>query len=383
MIKRSDAMRRIQTALARSPVTALMGPRQCGKTTLARMLMAGEDGPTSYFDLESEPDRLRMTNPEAVLSAAQGLVVLDEIQALPPLFPALRVVVDRIPPGQARFLILGSASPMLAREAGQTLAGRVEFVDITGFTLADVGPGEADSLWVRGGFPRSFLAASDADAAAWREGFARTFLERDLGALGVGVNPVAMRRFWTMLAHVHGQTWNGSELARSLGATDKTVRGYLDILTHAFMVRQLQPWHENLAKRQVKAPKVYFRDPGLLHTFLAVSDLHGLLGHPKCGASWEGFALEQVLSRARPFDPAFWATHGGAELDLFYLKDGARIGVEFKRSEAPRPTRSMRVAIEDLRLDRLWIVAPVREPIALDERITAIGLDHLDLLAPA
>ncbi|MBE3088195.1 MAG: ATP-binding protein, partial [Chloroflexi bacterium] len=295
MIDRPVCLRRVADAVRRSPVTALFGPRQCGKTTLAR-LFASDRHPT-YFDLESEPDRRRLQNPELALGAVRGLVVLDEIQAFPSLFNVLRVLVDR-PTNRARFLVLGSASPALVRSVSESLAGLVEFVEIGGFDLQEAGARRWERLWVRGGFPRSFLARSESDSLAWREGFIRTFLERDIPQLGIGVAPAAMRRFWTMLAHSHGQTWNGSELARSMGLSDKTVRSYLDVLTGSFMVRQLQPWHENIGKRQVKAPKVYLRDTGVLHSLIGVTDRHTLFGHPRVGASWEGFALEQVLAVA-------------------------------------------------------------------------------------
>ncbi|HQK89469.1 MAG TPA: ATP-binding protein, partial [Acidobacteriota bacterium] len=323
MIQRSKYLNALQVALDRSPVTALIGPRQSGKTTLARMV--SENRPVTFFDLESPTDRQRLQNPELALGPLDGWIVLDEIQELPGLFAVLRVLADR-PANRARFLILGSVAPELIRQAAETLAGRVEFVELAGFDLAEVGGEAADALWSRGGYPRSFLARSEADSLAWREGFVRTFLERDVPRLGIALPPVAMRRFWTMLAHYHGQLWNASELARSMGLSDKTVRSYLDILAGTFMIRQLLPWHANLAKRQVKAPKVYFRDSGLLHALLTIPDRHALLGHPKLGASWEGFALEQVL-RAVPGAAAFfWATHAGAELDLLLMHGGRRFG---------------------------------------------------------
>ncbi len=287
------------------------------------------------------------------------------------------MLVDR-PDSKARFLILGSASPQIIRHASETLAGRAEFIELSGFDLTETGPEPIDQLWLRGGFPRSYLAESNEDSEAWRQGFIRSFLERDIPQLGITVPAAAMRRFWTMLAHFHGQTWNGSELGRSLGVSDKTVRSYLDILTGTFMVRQLQPWHENIKKRQVKSPKVYFRDSGLLHSLLSIPDQHALFGHPRCGASWEGFALEQILHIIRPEDAYFWATHSGAELDLFFLRQGKRFGVEFKLNEAPRVTRSMHVALEDLGLDHLWIVYPGRESYPVHERITVAALASVE-----
>lgn len=374
MLPRPDYLNALTEAVRRSPVTALLGPRQCGKTTLARQFGQGRNA--TYFDLESVPDRRRLQNPEMVLGSAEGLVILDEVQTMPELFAALRVIVDR-EETRARFLVLGSASPDVVRGSSETLAGRIEFVELGGFDLTEVGEVQWQRLWLRGGFPRSYLAASDQDSSAWREGFIRTFLERDVPQLGISVAPSAMRRFWTMLAHYHGQTWNASELARAMGLTDKTVRSYLDLLTGTFVVRQLQPWHENIAKRQVKAPKVYLRDTGLLHGLLDLGDLPSLMSHPRVGASWEGFALDQVLKVVRPPQAYFWATHGGAELDLLFLHQGRRYGIEAKFSEAPAVTRSMRVALDDLALERLWVVHPGRHAYPADERIAFLPLAEL------
>ena len=287
MIQRTLYLEQLSSAVRRSPVTALLGPRQCGKTTLARLFSEGKQA--THFDLESQPDLQRLQNPELMLATLEGLVVLDEIQLMPQLFGVLRVLVDS-PENRVRFLILGSASPEIVKNVSETLAGRVEFVELSGFDIAETGADAWEKLWVRGGFPWSFLAGSDEDSLSWREGFVRTFLERDIPQLGITIPPAGMRRFWTMLAHYHGQTWNASELARSMGLSDKTVRAYLDILTGTFMIRQLQPWYENIGKRQVKAPKIYFRDAGLLHTLLGLADLHSLLAHPRVGSSWEGFA---------------------------------------------------------------------------------------------
>ncbi len=369
MIRRPDAVRRVETALSRAPVTALLGPRQSGKTTLVRGVADERDA--AFFDLESVPDQRRLQNPELVLGALRGLVVIDEVQLMPDLFAVLRVLVDR-PENEARFLVLGSASPDIVRSVSESLAGRVEFVELHPFNLEEAG--DHDRLWLRGGFPRSFLADNEEGSLAWREGFVRTFLERDIPQLGIRVPAPAMRRFWTMLAHFHGQTLNSSEIGRSLGISDKTVRSYLDILTGAFMVRQLQPWHENLGKRQVKSPKIYFRDTGLLHGLLEIEDRHALLGHPRLGASWEGFAIEQIARRLAPAEAYFWATHGGAELDLLFLRDGRRFGVECKFSEAPRITRSMRVAKEDLSLAHLWIVHPGQHTYAVEDDISVVPL---------
>ena len=377
-ILRPSALARIEDALRRAPVTALLGPRQCGKTTLARMVAASRR--SEFYDLESPADARRLDNPELVLRGGPDLVVLDEIQTRPDLFGILRVLADA-PGRRSRMLVLGSASPAFVRGVAESLAGRVEFVELTGFDLAEVGGEGWERLWLRGGFPRAWLARSEADSLQWRESFIRTFLERDIPQLGISIPAAAMRRFWTMLAHYHGQTWNSSELARAMGLSDKTVRSYLDILTGTFMVRQLQPWHQNLAKRQVKAPKIYLRDSGLLHALLDLSDRRALLGSPKAGASWEGFAIEQVLAAVRPSEPYFWGTYSGAELDLAFSLRGHMFGVEAKFTEAPVVTRSMRIALDDLALTHLWVVHPGRHRYPVDERITMWPIAELDQLA--
>lgn len=373
MLDRPSYRQKLRAAINRSPITALLGPRQCGKTTLARSL-AGEFSST-FFDLESPRDMQRLQNPELTLRTCSGLVIIDEIQLAPSLFPVLRVLADR-PDTDTRFLILGSASPQLMSNASESLAGRVEFVDLSGFLLSETGVGHMSELWVRGSFPRSFLAASDEDSCVWRESFIRTFLQQDLPQLGIRIPAPQMRRFWTMLAHYHGQTWNASELSRSLGQSDKTIRSYLDILTDSYMIRQLQPWHENLKKRQVKAPKIYFRDTGLLHSLLMLQDYDQLNGHPRVGASWEGFALEQVIAITETTAPYFWSTHSGPEVDLLLFHQGKRHGIEFKYSEAPTVTVSMRSAIKCLGLDRLWIVTPVDTVYDLDSHISVCGLQN-------
>lgn len=374
MIKRPTYLRRLATAVERSPITALLGPRQCGKTTLARTFAGGHAA--TFFDLESQPDLMRLQNPELMLGSLQHLVIIDEIQERPELFQILRVLVDR-PKNRARFLILGSASPDIVKKASESLAGRVEFVELAGFDLTELGAAKLDKLWLRGGFPRALLADSDEDSLAWREGFIRTFLNRDIPHLGIAIPPAAMRRFWTMLAHYHGQTWNASELGRSMGLSDKTVRSYLDILTGTFMIRQLQPWHENVGKRQVKAPKIYFRDSGILHALFDLSDLHNLSGHPRVGASWEGFALEQALQVVRPAQAYYWATHSGAELDLFFIHRGRRYGMEFKYSEAPKIPKSMHTALYTLNIDHLWIVHPGKNSYPVEEKISVWPLRDL------
>ena len=347
----------------------MLGPRQCGKTTLARPFAATRE--SIGFDLESEPDVRRLANPELAPSGLTGLVVLDEIQRMPRLFNVLRVLADR-PEGRARFLILGSAAPELVRGVSESLAGRVEFIELAGFDLSEAGTESWRTLWLRGGLPRSYLAASEDDRRAWREGFIRTFLERDIPQLGITIPAASMRRFRTMLAHWNGQTWNASELGRSMSLSDKTVRRYLDLLTGTYMVRQLQPWFENVAKRQVKAPKIHLRDTGLLHALLDIRDDGSLLAHPRVGAPWEGFVIDQVLRAVRPASAWFWGAHGGGELDLRVLVKGRRIGFEMKFNEAPDVTRSMRDTVRLLALDHLFVVSPARDAYPVDTRISVL-----------
>lgn len=372
MVPRAHYRKAVETALARSPVCGLMGPRQSGKSTLAREIAGA--AASHYFDLESPRDQLRLQNPELALGRLSGLVVLDEVQTQPDLFPVLRVLADRadVP---ARFLILGSAAPELVARSAESLAGRIEYVDLHGFDLTETGSGTQETLWLRGGFPRSYLAASDEASVAWREGFVRTFLERDLPQFGIRVGAAAMRRFWTMLAHMHGQIWNASELGRAMGLSDKTVRNYLDELSQTFMVRQLQPWFENIGKRQVKSPKIYLRDSGILHHLIGLETESQLHAHPKVGSSWEGFALEQVLRQTRPTQAYFWGTQGGAELDLLVFAAGRRLGYEFKYAERPQFSRSMRVAMEDLRLDSLVVICPGSVQATLAPGVEVMGID--------
>lgn len=371
LVERAKRIATINTALRRSPIVALLGPRQCGKTTLARAIFAQASG--SYFDLENPADIARLEQPMSALGPLRGLIVIDEIQRRPDLFPVLRVLADRAR-SRTRFLILGSASPELMRQGSETLAGRVAFVEMAGFDLGEVGAQAQDRLWLRGGLPRSFLARSARDSSAWREDFIRTFLERDIRALGFNVPPPSLRRLWMMLAHYHGQVLNASELARSLGEGHTTVKRHLDILSGALVMRQLQPWFENVGKRQVKAPKVYVRDAGLLHTLLGIHDLAALRGHPKLGASWEGFVLEEILGVAGERNAFFWATQSGAELDLLLLLGSRRIGVEVKFADAPRATKSMAIAAEDLGLEALYVVHPGDVRYRLNERTEALPL---------
>jgi len=374
MIPRPALSENIGTALARSRVVVLVGPRQCGKTTLARTFVPPNS--LNYFDLEDPVSLARLEQPLTALGDLSGLVVIDEVQRRPDLFSILRVLVDRVP-SPAKFLILGSASPGLLRQSSESLAGRLEIVTMGGFHLAEVGLDARTTHWLRGGMPLSFLAAAEEDSRAWRKNFIQTFLERDLPQLGIQIPAYTLLRFWTMLAHYHGQIWNAAELARSLGVSQPTVRRYLGTLEGVFMLRQLGPWHANLQKRQVKSPKVCFRDSGLLHQLLGVHTERDLLTHPKLGASWEGYVIEQVIQAVRPDGTFFWATHGGAELDLLLLKDGRRVGIECKRVDAPRLTRSMHIALEDLSLDHLAVIYPGERPYPLAERVTVVPLAAL------
>ncbi|KNZ34068.1 MAG: hypothetical protein AD742_01130 [Methylibium sp. NZG] len=371
----------IRQALGRSRAVVLAGPRQSGKSTLAASLVAR--GGARWFDLENPVDQQRLLEPMTVLTALRastgtdvGPIVIDEVQLAPGLFPVLRVLIDQSP-ANGQFLLLGSASPALLRQAGESLLGRVEVIEIGGFDIDELGPDHQTGLWLRGGYPRSFLAGSDGDSMAWRTQAIQRHVESDLPQFGVNVPAPAMLRFWRMLAHFHGQVWNAADPARSLAVSEPTVRRWLDVLTQTFMVRQLQPWFENLGKRQVKSPKIYFRDTGLLHTLMGVPTLDSLLAHPRSGASWEGFALEQVLRIAAPDEAFFWATHNGAELDLLLFKGTRRIGVEFKRADAPRATPSMNIAMHDLRLDRLYVVYPGALRYPLGERMEAVPLAAL------
>ena len=375
LIERPVPLRRIQEAFVVHPVVALTGPRQCGKTTLARVIAQGSASST-YFDLEAEVDRRRLETPEHTLGRLSGLVVIDEVQRRPELFETLRVLVDR-PDHATRFLVLGSASPVLVKGVSESLAGRVGLVDLSGFDIGEVGAAFWRRLWLRGGFPRSYLAPDLSASALWRTNFVSTFLERDIPQLGITIPAETLRRFWTMIAHYHGQIWNSAELARALGGNQHTARRYLDILAGAFMVRVLPPWVPNLRKRQVKSPKVYLRDTGLLHTLLGLTSEHDLAGHPKVGASFEGFAIEQLLASLATGSVYFWATHAGAELDLLFIRSGRNYGVEVKLADAPRTTRSMRVAIADLQLQHLWIVYLGNETYSLDDRITVLPVSRV------
>jgi len=379
MIERTSMLSTIQTALGRSRIVALIGPRQSGKTTLARQFVRPDS--VNYFDLEDPVSLARLEQPLTALQDLRDLVVIDEIQRRPDLFPILRVLADRegLP---ARFLILGSASPELIRSSSESLAGRIETISISGFSLAEVGVESMQEHWLRGGFPLSYLAENDANSFAWRKNFVQTFLERDLPRWGVQIPAGNLLRFWTMISHYHGQVWNAAELARSMSVSEPTVRRYLDILQDVFMVRILQPWHTNLKKRQVKSPKIYFRDSGLLHSLLGIRTSHDLQTHPKSGASWEGYAIEEAIKSIEPDEAYFWRTHNGAEIDLLLLKNGRRFGLECKRVDAPRLTPSMQIALEDLQLDRLVVIYPGERAYPLAEKVTALPLSSLGVDAP-
>jgi hypothetical protein len=374
IVSRPHLLEALRAALARRPVVVLTGPRQCGKTTLARQIL--DPTASTYFDLEDPRTRALFEQPMSALEPLTGLVVIDEVQHTPELFPLLRVLADRRPL-PARFLILGSASGALLRQSSESLAGRVEHLCMGGFTLDEVGAKAALTLWRRGGFPDAMLAPDEEASVRWRRGFIETLVARDLPQWGVRVSTTAMRRFWTMVAHYHGQVWNNADPARALGVSEPTVRSYLDLLTDALVLRQLQPWHANLRKRQVKSPKVYVRDTGLLHELLGIEDHAALLHHPKLGASWEGFAIEQVLATEAHTEAAFWATHQGAEIDLLLQRKAKLFGVECKRVDAPRLTPSIRIALEDLKLERVAIVYPGSRRYALADRVEVVPLSEL------
>ena len=377
-IKRLRDEARLTALLRQFPVVGVLGARQVGKTTLARQLLKHQRGQATLFDLESAADLARLADPLLALRELKGLVVIDEVHHVPDLFRALRVLVDE-PGARKRFLVLGSAAPELLRQGAETLAGRIAWHELHGFRLDELGVGELSRRWLRGAFPRAFLARSDQESRAWREEFIRTFLERDIPQFGLRIPAPALRRFWSMIAHYHAQTWNGSELARAFGVAHTTVQRYLDVLTETFMVRQLPPWHENLSKRQVRAPKVYLRDTGLLHILLGVNTRRELEGHPKVGASWEGMALEVVLDQlgTRTGEAYFWGTHAGAELDLFVIRGRTRLGFEFKRTSAPSVTPSMRTAVADLKLQRLYVIHGGTESFPIGARMLAVPLTRV------
>ena len=383
-VPRKAHLRNLARLLRENPVVALLGARQVGKTTLARDLMRQRRGPATWFDLEQPRDLRQLDEPTLTLEPLRGLVVLDEIQNRPELFPLLRVLADRSP-RPARFLVLGSASPELLRQGSETLAGRIAFYELPGFDLAEVEASNWQRLWLRGGFPRSYLPRAHRQSGEWRANFVRTFVERDLPRLGTVTSPRTLADFWTMMSHYHGQTWNSSELGRAFGVAHTTVRGYLNLLTDTFVVRQLAPWTENIGKRVVKSPKVYVADSGLLHTLLGIEKPAELTSHPKVGASFEGFALEQVIRRLelRPREAYFWATHAGAELDLLVVRGRHRLGFEFKRTDAPKLTRSMVVSIDTLGLERIDVVHAGSHGFRMHDKVRAVPIGELlDALKP-
>ncbi|MCH9626694.1 MAG: hypothetical protein S4CHLAM2_03220 [Chlamydiales bacterium] len=374
-MERQAWLKRVDSAFKVHPVVALLGPRQCGKTTLSQQYTRQHSiPPQNHFDLENPNDLARLRDPVLTLSKLSGLIIIDEIQRIPDLFPALRVLVDRRELKQ-RYLILGSASRDLIRQSSETLAGRIGYLELTPFSLQEA-PAQT-KLWLRGGYPRSYLADNESISADWRKAFIRTYLERDIPSLGIDIPSENLRRFWMMLAHYHGSIFNASELGRSLGFTHKTIQRYADILAGTFMIRQLRPWFENLGKRQVKSSKIYLRDSGVLHTLAGINNQEELLVHPKLGSSWEGFALEEVIRfhQAESEECYFWATHQQAELDLLICKNGKRSGFEFKYSGSPKLTRSMQIALHDLKLDSLTVIYPGKVDYPLSEAIDVIGLE--------
>jgi predicted AAA+ superfamily ATPase len=384
MIDRELHARQITGLLKRFPVVAILGARQVGKTTLAASLAPTLSDRISRFDLENPSDLARLADPMLALQELKGLVVLDEVQRRPELFPVLRVLADR-KPIRSRFLVLGSAAPDLLRQSSESLAGRIAYYELPGLAVREVGFEHADRLWVRGGFPKAFLARSDRESMEWRQAFIRTFLERDLPALGVNIAADTMRRFWSMLAHHHAQLWNASEIGRSFGVADTTVRNYLDKLTDALVVRQLKSWHENLGKRQVKSPKIFIRDSGLLHALLNLPTKRDIEGHPKLGASWEGFIIDQLVQQlgVNPEETYHWRTHQGAELDLLVVRGGLRLGFEVKRTVAPTLTPSMRSAMHDLKLKSLTVVHAGDQTFPLSKQVQAVAFrDVLNAIRP-
>lgn len=377
IMKREHYIKRIQRAFETHKVVALLGPRQCGKTTLAKDYISYEHHPTktkNYFDLEKNTDLARLANPLLALEPLEGLIVIDEIQRIPELFPSIRVLVDQTK--TQRYLILGSASRDLIRQSSETLAGRIQYIETTPFSYEETQ--QMDRLWLRGGFPLSYLSKTDENSYIWRREYTQTFLERDIPNLGIRISPMELRRFWMMIAHYHGNIFNASEIGKSLGLNHKTIRHYTDILVGTFMLREIPPWFENISKRQVKSPKIYFRDSGILHYLLNIPNEESLYHHPKLGSSWEGFALESIIRHHETSDGEyyFWATQGHAELDLLILKNGKRLGFEFKYTDMPKVTKSMLIAVEDLKLDKLFIIFPGKESFSLTTCINAVGLEN-------
>jgi predicted AAA+ superfamily ATPase len=370
IVIRHRELARLRDAVARAPITAILGPRQCGKTTLAALLK-----PDHRFDLENPRDLARLSQPQTTLERLDGLVAIDEIQRMPELFPLLRYLADTME--HTTFVVLGSASPDIVAATAESLAGRVAFHDLAPFDIGETSAISWRTHWLRGGYPRALLADSDKAARLWLDDYIRTFLERDIPQLGISIPAATLRRFWIMISHYHGQLLNYSELSRAFGVSDHTVRRYLEILEGTYMIRLLPPWHANVGKRLVKAPKLYIRDSGLFHALQTIQTLDQLEAHPKLGASWEGFAMEQVFAVLRPVAPFFWRTHAGAELDLLWHDRGTAYGMEFKYTDAPMMTRSMKTTLDDLHLARLWVVYPGDQTYPLDDRITVVPLSRI------
>lgn len=378
MLKRKKHLNNVLKLISTYKIVGILGARQVGKTTLARMLVNKYKRPIVFFDLENPEDLARLQDPMLALKNLKGLIVIDEVQRAPDLFTVLRVLADR-PRTPARFLILGSASPSLLRQSSETLAGRIIYYNLGGFSLEEVDIENFNKLWLRGGFPRSYLAKTHTDSLTWRRAFIQTFLERDLPQLGINVRSTTLRRFWQMLAHYHGQIWNASEFGRSFGVADTTVRNYLDILSSTLVVRQLLPWRENIAKRQKKSPKIYISDSGLLHGLLNLKTVSELEGHPKLGASWEGFIINEIIehTRAKNEECFFWATHNGAELDLLLVKGSQKLGFEIKRTSSPKITPSMKISLKNLNLKELFVIHAGEKTFNLTAKIKAISYKNL------
>ncbi|MGI9228091.1 MAG: ATP-binding protein [Gammaproteobacteria bacterium] len=378
MVERKHYLSRLKTLIAQNRVVAIIGARQVGKTQLAKAYCESQKKEVHYYDLEDPEDLARLQDPMLALKPLKGLVVIDEVQRKKDLFPILRVLADR-PRSPAKFLLLGSASPELIQHSSETLAGRIFYFEMSGFDVGEIGIRHYEKLWLRGGFPRSYLAKTNTQSFEWRNSFIKTFLEQDIPQLGIQTRAATLRRFWNMLAHYHGQTLNFSELGRAFGVSDTTIRYYLDQLSSALVVNQLLPWHENISKRQVKAPKVYISDSGILHSLLNVENKKDLEGHPKIGASWEGFVMNEVIRimNARQENTYFWATHSGAELDLLIMKGRSRIGFEIKRTSSPKLTPSMKSAVTDLKLNKLYVVHGGEKAFSLDKKVQALPFEEV------
>ncbi|MBN1981653.1 MAG: ATP-binding protein [Chitinivibrionales bacterium] len=374
MIQRDSLRNDVKAALSRSRVVALVGPRQCGKTTLAREFISVDS--LNYFDLEDPLSLVRLEEPMTGLKDLIGTVVIDEIQRKPELFPILRVLADRVPL-KATFLILGSASPGLIQRSSESLAGRIEIIEMKGFSLEEAGIKNHERHWLRGGLPPSYLADSDISSDIWRKNYTKTVSERDIVQLGHSIPSTTIVRFWTMLAHYHGNIWNAAEPARSLGIGESSVRRYLDLLTDIFMIRQLKPWHAAIQKRQVKSPKVYFTDSGILHQLLGIKTAYDLLSHPKCGLSWEGYIIEELMQIFKSDEVYFWSTHNNAEIDLLLTGKGRKIGIECKRSDAPKVTPSMRIALDDLKLSEIFVIYPGDKSYLMADKIHAVAFQDM------